>query len=229
MEKYGFVYVWYDIKRKMFYIGCHWGTENDGYICSSNRMRDAYRRRPNDFKRRVIKRVYTNRENLLLEEHRYLSMIENEKLGKKYYNLTKHYYGHWSTSEEKTKTIKEKISQKTKDAMWRSEVRDKYLKSLQYRDNKSATDSVREKKSKSMKILIANIRSNGGEWKCDNKIANEANIGSTAFYKNGKRKMAKENTEKHNKLLSDGWMTMDQLTELGIMSSKRSRARARQK
>ena len=44
MEKYGFVYIWYDKKRKMYYIGSHWGTDDDGYICSSNRMRDAYRR-----------------------------------------------------------------------------------------------------------------------------------------------------------------------------------------
>ena len=33
MEKYGFVYLWYDRKRKMFYIGSHWTTETDGYIC----------------------------------------------------------------------------------------------------------------------------------------------------------------------------------------------------
>ena len=46
-EKYGFIYIWYDNFRKMYYIGRHWGTEDDGYICSSNRMRDAYRRRPN--------------------------------------------------------------------------------------------------------------------------------------------------------------------------------------
>lgn len=27
MEKYGFVYIWYDRKRKMYYIGSHYGTE----------------------------------------------------------------------------------------------------------------------------------------------------------------------------------------------------------
>jgi len=32
MEKYGFVYLWYDKKHKRYYIGCRWGKENDGYI-----------------------------------------------------------------------------------------------------------------------------------------------------------------------------------------------------
>jgi hypothetical protein len=107
MEKYGFVYIWYDKKRKMFYIGCHWGTETDGYICSSNRMRDAYRRRPQDFKRRIIKQIYSNRKELLNEEHKLLSMIKDEELGKKYYNLQKKHFGHWSTDEyKKEKVIK---------------------------------------------------------------------------------------------------------------------------
>ena len=87
-EKYGFVYVWYDRWRKMFYVGSHWGTEDDGYICSSNRMRDAYRRRPNDFKRRVIARV-DDRLELLDEEFKWLDLISEKELGKKYYNLEK--------------------------------------------------------------------------------------------------------------------------------------------
>ena len=34
-EKTGFIYIWFDTKRKMYYIGCHVGKEDDGYICSS--------------------------------------------------------------------------------------------------------------------------------------------------------------------------------------------------
>lgn len=40
MSKYGFVYIWFDRKHHRFYIGCHWGHEEDGYICSSNWMRE---------------------------------------------------------------------------------------------------------------------------------------------------------------------------------------------
>ena len=56
-DKYGFVYLWRDKKRNMYYIGCHWGYTNDGYICSSNRMRDAFKRRRTDFNRRILEKM----------------------------------------------------------------------------------------------------------------------------------------------------------------------------
>lgn len=87
-EKYGFVYLWYDRKYKKFYIGRHWGSEYDGYVCSSNSMREAYRRRSQDFKRRVIKRLYTSKEDLIKEEQRYLDMIKSYECGTRYYNKT---------------------------------------------------------------------------------------------------------------------------------------------
>ena len=150
MEKYGFVYIWFDSWRKMYYIGSHWGHEKDGYICSSNRMRDAYRRRPQDFKRRILIKIYTSREELLNEEFKFLSRIPNEKLGKKYYNLRNHKNGHWMCGDEKLKTLKEKISTNTKEAMYRPEVRERYLKALKTRDNKSSDPDVRGKRRKSM-------------------------------------------------------------------------------
>lgn len=109
MEKYGFIYIWYDRKRKMFYVGSHFGTIDDGYICSSNRMRDAYRRRPNDFRRRIIQ---TNipRDKLLDEEHKWLSRIKDEELKHRYYNLRKHKWGHWSTDENTRLTVGQKVS-----------------------------------------------------------------------------------------------------------------------
>ena len=118
MKKYGFVYIWYDKKRKMYYVGCHWGTENDGYICSSDRMRDAYRRRSNDFKRRIIE--ITNDKSLLYDvEYKWLSLISEEDLGKKYYNLRKHKWSHWSSNENTTLSVKQKVSA-TKRKFWDS-------------------------------------------------------------------------------------------------------------
>ena len=111
--KEGFIYIWYDRKRRMYYIGSHWGTINDSYICSSNRMRDAHRRRPHDFKRRVIKKGI-EKTQLLDEEHKWLSLISDEQLGKKYYNLRKHRFSHWTTDENNILTIAEKISVKNK-------------------------------------------------------------------------------------------------------------------
>lgn len=109
MEKYGFVYIWFDRKHKRYYIGSHWGTEDDGYICSSRWMRKAYKRRPEDFKRRILKKITSIRNDILIEEHKWLQQIKNEELGKKYYNLTKHLNGHWSTDENKALSVKEKL------------------------------------------------------------------------------------------------------------------------
>ena len=112
--KCGFVYIWYDRKHKRYYIGSHWGREDDGYICSSRWMRKAYRRRPQDFKRRIISRVIKGRGDLLQEEYKWLQLISDNEIGKKYYNLTKHLNGHWVTDEEKRLTISEKLSKANK-------------------------------------------------------------------------------------------------------------------
>ena len=99
-EKYGFVYLWRDRKHKRYYVGSHWGTENDGYICSSRWMRKAYKRRPNDFKRRTIS-IVKNREELSEEEHRFLQMIREDELKIKYYNIRNNHFGHWSEDEKR--------------------------------------------------------------------------------------------------------------------------------
>ena len=121
-EKYGFVYIWYDKLKKMYYIGSHWGTENDGYICSSRWMRDSYRRRKHDFRRKTIIKIFSSRENLLKEEQYWLNMIKDEELATKnstdntrkknvrYYNISKTAQQTWHYNDEKRKTIGEKVS-----------------------------------------------------------------------------------------------------------------------
>ena len=110
MEKYGFVYIWYDRKHKRYYVGSHWGTEDDGYICSSSWMKASYKRRPHDFRRRIIARVTTSRQDLLLEENRWLQMIDDDELGSRFYNLYNNVRGHWSTNEYSKMTVGQKIS-----------------------------------------------------------------------------------------------------------------------
>lgn len=111
MEKYGFVYIWYDRKHKRFYIGAHWGSEDDKYICSSSWMMQAYKRRPEDFgKRKILKRIYTNKQDLFMEEYKWLSMIKPEELKKKYYNLSVHSPYHWSSNIDEVKNTRKKIS-----------------------------------------------------------------------------------------------------------------------
>ena len=87
-QKYGFIYLWYDRKHAKFYLGRHWGHEDDGYICSSVNMRNNYKNRPQDFKRRIVKRVYDSQENLVFEEQRYLNMIKPTECKSRYYNIS---------------------------------------------------------------------------------------------------------------------------------------------
>ena len=147
MEAYGFVYLWYDRKHRRWYLGCRWGNESDGYICSSTWMKRAYKRRPQDFVRRIIARIYTDRKDLLKEEHRWLQMIKPEELGKRYYNLRNHHFGHWTTDENNRLIVTEKCSRSqkkrfsdpkeraktsaaTKKAMARPGAREKYLSAM---------------------------------------------------------------------------------------------------
>jgi hypothetical protein len=113
MEKEGFVYIWFDRKHKRYYVGCHWGTIDDGYICSSSWMKQAYEHRPHDFKRRIIQKGIT-RDNLLNEEYKWLSLIPDEELGESYYNLSKKHFGHWSAIESNNLSVREKLSEASK-------------------------------------------------------------------------------------------------------------------
>jgi hypothetical protein len=117
MEKYGFVYIWRDRKHKRYYIGSHWGLETDKYICSSNWMRDAHKRRPQDFKRRILARGITSKQDLLLEEGKWLALIPKEEIGKRYYNLLTSQPGHW-TAKDSTLPIKERMSKAQSGFRW---------------------------------------------------------------------------------------------------------------
>jgi hypothetical protein len=84
----GFVYLWYDCKKKRFYLGSHMGSAQSRYVCSSKNMKKAYARRPETFKRRII-HWHTDecRKSLYAVEEKWLALIKEEELGKRYYNL----------------------------------------------------------------------------------------------------------------------------------------------
>ena len=113
VEKYGFVYLWFDRKHKRYYVGCHWGTVDDGYICSSRWMRKSYKRRPQDFKRRILK-TNLSRTDMYVEEQRYLNMIKSEEKKVKYYNLSLFSKKPWHAYPESVKTVGQKISHSKK-------------------------------------------------------------------------------------------------------------------
>ena len=110
MVKHGFVYIWFDRKHERYYVGCRWGHENDSYICSSRWMRKAFKRRPEDFKRRIIKTNIQSRKELYEEEQRYLDMIKPEEIKTRYYNLNIKNNEVWHKYDDHIKTIGQKIS-----------------------------------------------------------------------------------------------------------------------
>ena len=81
----GFIYIWRDKVRNMYYIGSHEGRPDDGYISSSHWLTGEIKYRPQDFKRRIIKIIEI--ADMKTEEYRLLNMIKENEFGKKYYNL----------------------------------------------------------------------------------------------------------------------------------------------
>ena len=151
LEKYGFVYIWFDRRRKMFYVGCHWGTVDDDYICSSNRMRDVYRRRPQDFNRRILTTNIVDKTDVLKEEYRWLSKIKDVELGKRYYNLSNRHFGHWVMNDgytkEKHPMFGKKHSEETKEKMRGRKVGEETKEKLRASARKQFSDPENRKKA----------------------------------------------------------------------------------
>lgn len=180
-NKSGFIYIWYDRKRKMFYIGSHWGTEDDGYICSSNRMRDAYRRRPQDFKRRIIQRKIT-RKNLLNEEHKWLQLIKPSDMGIRYYNLRQHKWGHWFTDKQTRMSVVEKRLETLKTS-------DAWKKHVESQRGKIVSEETKAKLREKSLLQFSDPEKR--------KKAGEANIGRTPYMK------GKKHTEEAKQKMSE--------------------------
>jgi len=82
MTTQAFVYIWFDKRDYRFYLGYTNGKKKF-YICSSKYMLKEYKERPNDFKRRILKKG-TEKEMALLEKE----LLDKRKhlFGSRYYN-----------------------------------------------------------------------------------------------------------------------------------------------
>lgn len=54
MNYEAFVYCWTDKLTDKLYVGYHKGRDDDGYICSSKIMKEEYKKRPQDFSRKIV-------------------------------------------------------------------------------------------------------------------------------------------------------------------------------
>ena len=89
-DYYGFVYLWFDTKRKRFIIGSHHGSTQDGYTTSTGgkHVKNIFNARPETMKRRIIS--YTLVDDIKLtkqSEQRFLDLRPNIYDNKNYYNL----------------------------------------------------------------------------------------------------------------------------------------------
>lgn len=88
-----FIYQWYDKVLNKFYIGSHYGEVNDGYLFGGIDIKKEYKKRPNDFERKIL-------SYHLVLEYSELRRIEKEYLIKydvenndSFYNKTNESYG----------------------------------------------------------------------------------------------------------------------------------------
>ena len=90
----GYIYLWYDTKAKLFYLGGHKGKVEDSYVCSNQKMRRAYQKRPETFKFKVLEYVTGDTKSLRDAEQRWLDKIKDTELywTPNIYNKTVRYY-----------------------------------------------------------------------------------------------------------------------------------------
>jgi hypothetical protein len=201
MEKYGFVYIWYDRKHKRYYIGCRWGSIDDGYICSSPWMKRGYKTRPSDFKRRILK-TNISRNDLLEEEYKWLSKIKPEELGKRYYNIHNRHFKHWSTDENKRLSVGQKISE-TKKGKPANKQQIDAMTSGRNKWNSLSTEEKAKRKKKQPKELYQKIvesrRKNGGYKHSPETIEKIKNTKKNSGYKHSE--------ETKEKIKMNNWQT----------------------
>lgn len=80
----GFIYLWRDSLRNMYYIGSHEGVPTDSYTSSSRWFNGEYHYRPQDFKRRILK--ISDIEEIRKLEWDLLARIKDCEYNTKYYN-----------------------------------------------------------------------------------------------------------------------------------------------
>ena len=90
----GYIYLWYDSKAKLYYLGGHKGKVEDSYVCSNAMMRRAYAKRPETFRFKVLEYVFGDITALRQAEQRWLDKIKDEELywTPNIYNKTVRYY-----------------------------------------------------------------------------------------------------------------------------------------
>ena len=77
-----FVYRWRNQQTRMWYIGYHKGTTDDGYICSSPTVRPLIQQNPEQWRRRILRSG--SRSEMVQLEHRLLKKLQAQQNPRSY-------------------------------------------------------------------------------------------------------------------------------------------------
>jgi len=162
----GFIYIWKNIKENKFYIGSHLGTFNDGYIGSGLLFKPAYQNSPSSFRRRILEKNIPKKD-LLIREEKWLSLIKDSDLGKKYYNLKKIAEGGdivSTLSKEKRQQHKEK-SIKARTQGWKKwATKENLSKAAKKRRSKWTEKTCKQHGQKLSKVAIITYPNGNKEY-----------------------------------------------------------------
>lgn len=110
---YGFVYLWFDTKRKRFIIGSHHGAIDDGYTTSSGGIyvKRIFNVRPETMKRRIIQYNTVSDDYKVTQqlEQYWLNLRPNIINNVKYYNCKNYVRGGFDRSVKRTKPLSWRI------------------------------------------------------------------------------------------------------------------------
>jgi hypothetical protein len=82
----GFIYLWRDKLRNMYYVGSHIGDSSGSYISSSKWFNGEQQYRPHDFRRRILVDNVPI-DQLRKMEYALIATIHDDQFGVRYYNI----------------------------------------------------------------------------------------------------------------------------------------------
>ena len=158
-SKNTFVYIWYDGKK--FYLGVHKGTPDDGYICSSKVVLEEYKKRPENFRRRIL--AYGTMKEMVDLEKRLLQNVKEKGKWDKYYNISIAFPNQWLNG--KTHHTPESIQKmsESKKLIWARRT-DKEKEKIRRKQSKNARRGPHKPETIELMRKNRSAAGNGTSW-----------------------------------------------------------------
>jgi len=145
-----YIYIWYDTRAKLFYVGGHKGTVEDSYVCSNPMMLRAYKKRPESFKFRVLEYVNGSNDDLRKAEQKWLNLIKEEELywTPNIYNKSDRYYNQKEISSGGNGKANKGRIPWNKGISWSIEIKNKISNSKKGKNGKKGHPGPKASKNK---------------------------------------------------------------------------------